>query len=327
MKSLLLLAGLCLLVQAEPEKLHLKLTRGLNQASKVDDATLAAGRTCPAWGARYAVTLIEIQRSLERGGGFETTWKGIAEWAAQGGPKGAPEHLKALAASFKKAVYCGECKEEKAACPQCKGQGKTDVPCKECKGSGRTVPPNAPTTSVKCRNCDGNKVFKNVGCPGCSKSGTVGCPACKGKPWREKLCTAPGCKDGRVPCKQCLGQKSLQVKCSDCDGKGRTAASGNVGGANFTVKCRGCDGNGTLTERVGCPSCKDSAMGMGYERCPACSAPGGAKLSIPLSSVYTTSPCAACGGRGWPAPAAACAKCAGLGVKVSPVSDPAKTIE
>ncbi len=113
-----------------------------------------------------------------------------------------------------------------------------------------------------------------------------------------------------------------------CDG-GRIRSPGAVGDADVTHKCRNCEvmgqhGDGWLyTECAGC-------LGTGRVNCQNCGGMFGKREgggSVPASGVFSTDSCGACSGSGWvhPRMAAACEKCAGLGVLVRPASDSSKT--
>lgn len=318
----LTLSALLSLVQADPDALTRKIVQGFEAPDKVDPADEAAAKASPAFGPRYAALLLEIHRSVAHGGGFEAASRSLGQFTTQNGPKGAVEHVKALAAAFKKAVYCKECKDGKISCPDCKGKGKLDLKCTKCGGEGRSKPPGAvggkTDLTVKCRDCDGQGFFKGAGCPGCAKTGQKNCPACMGRPWHERKCSVPECRDGRIRCTACGGKGKTNPKCTDCDGKGRSRPAGAVGGTDLLVKCRTCDGKGHLAEDLKCTACGTN----GFVPCKTCGADEKSKFQVPLSEIFSISPCPGCSGK-----AAGCARCAGIGVRVQPAGDPSKTLD
>ncbi len=176
-----------------------------------------------------------------------------------------------LAASLKKAVFCGDCRDGKVKCADCDGRGRRDLPCARCKGVGRHKPDGGVVgdvdVTVKCRNCDGLKVFKNAGCPGCGRSGLAACGSCLGSPWRDRHCAAKECRLGKVPCPDCKGRGKIQPACGACSGEGRVQALGAVGNASVSVKCRGCEGKGRASAEQPCPTCAGKPEGLGRVRC------------------------------------------------------------
>ncbi len=307
-----------------------------SKPERVDPATEAVAKGSPVFGARYAWLILQIHDACASGSGRQATFEAIASLPVGGGPAGAADHLRALATGFKAALQCKECKNGRATCSKCQGKGKSDVTCEACKGSGRTRAPGAvggADVTQKCRNCDGKKVFKDVGCPECSKSGQVACASCKGKPWRDRVCANKDCRGGRIACSPCKGSGQLVSTCQVCGGTGRSKAPGTVGSAVVTQKCRTCEdpvtgrhGDGKL--RDDCKTCAKT----GRVNCPACGPMGSkqdpAGAAVGVSAVFTTDVCAECRGEGWPLPnvAVACPKCLGLGVRVKPAADPARTL-
>ncbi len=314
--------------------LQYRISRYFN-ASEMDDSMLElAAVSSPVFGTRYAGTLVEVRRALARGIGLEGAFQAVHECSAAGGPKGATEHLRALAASIRALGYCKDCKAGRIACTQCQGKGTIDTNCPVCKGEGRVRPSGAvgnTNLTTKCRNCDGRKTLKGVGCPACAGRLSVVCPTCKGKPWKEKTCTATGCSGGRVACSSCQGQGKERVDCPFCDG-GRVRAPGAVGNADVTQKCRNCEINGQHGTGYLIKDCK-TCKGGGRVNCQGCGGmfgkKGGGGEAIAVSGIYSTDSCGACGGAGWvhPKMALPCLKCAGLGVMVKPAADAAKTLE
>lgn len=289
--------------------------------SSVDGRAEAAARSAPAFGSRYAGALARVHRAFAEGSGFEAAHRALAELSEPG----FGEHLKALASSLKGAVFCKDCKSGKVACAGCKGKGRRDVDCPTCEGKGRVRPTGAignTDLSVKCRNCDGLKVFRNAGCTDCARSGVANCASCLGRPWRDRPCANAACKDGMVACASCKGDTTPLADCPVCAGKGRNRASGAVGDADVTVKCRGCEGRGKVEGQ--CAPCSRT----GRVRCGDCKSKTGAAKSGAVADVFATEPCRDCSGAGWPLAgvAMACPRCLGLGVKVKPASDPTKTL-
>lgn len=323
------------LLQAEPEgspdqRLQWKLARAYEQTGAVDPALLADTKAS-SFGTRYVALIVQIKDALGAGRRHECTHQKIVTQAAAGGPPGAAEHFRALAASFKAAVYCKDCKDGKVVCGQCQGKKRTQVNCLVCGGKGRVGAPGAvdkTAVTMKCRNCDGKKVFNDVRCPGCSGTGNVDCPTCLGSPWHDRACTVKECRAGRVPCAPCKGKAKVEVTCPTCLGRGRVDAPGSVNPGEVTQRCNDCDSRGTLKEKAPCPSCDGSAIGIGWARCEVCR--GGAKAAVATpAAVFETEPCPPCGGKGWPVEgkAVACAKCFGLGVRIKPAAAPQRTLD
>jgi hypothetical protein len=322
-------------VWGDPDQiLHYRITRYFN-AAEGDDAILeSAAVSSPVFGTRYAGTLVEVKRSLARGMGLESAFRTVNECSAAAGPRGAAEHLRALAQSIRAQGYCTSCKGGRTACTQCNGKGTVDISCPVCKGEGRVRPSGAvgnTDLTTKCRNCDGRKTFKGVACPSCAGRLSVVCPSCKGRPWKEKTCNATGCVGGRVPCSSCQGSGKEKVDCPFCDG-GRQRAPGAVGDADVTQKCRNCEINGQHGTGYLLKDCKTCKGGCRVN-CQACGGmfgkKGGGGEAISVSSVFSTDSCGACGGAGWvhPKMALPCLKCQGLGVMVKPAADAAKVLE
>jgi DnaJ-class molecular chaperone len=201
-----------------------------------------------------------IRKAVDRGGGYESAYKSLVSLGAAG-----------LAASFKAAVYCGACANGKVKCPDCEGRGRRDLPCARCGGAGRHAPEGGVVgdveVSVKCRNCDGLKVFRNAGCPTCARSGQAACGACLGSPWRDRHCALKECRQGKVPCPECRGKGKVQPVCAVCSGERRTQAPGAANGASVSVKCRGCDGKGVASAEQPCTTCAGNPEGLGKVRC------------------------------------------------------------
>jgi DnaJ-class molecular chaperone len=306
-------AAALLLLQADPGALAGKIARGFSAPDHVDAADESAARSSSAFGPRFAVLLLDLHRSLERGRGYETVYRSLAQFNASGGPAGIADVVRSLAAGFKKSAYCGECKDGRVACPECKGRGRLDfLKCRICSGEGRVRPSGAVGNSdvtMKCRNCEGFGGFKNAGCASCSRSGTAPCPTCLGRPWHDRECSVADCRAGRIRCEACGGRGRVDVRCSECEGKGRNRASGATPGADVSVRCRGCEGKGKLADPAPCSSCDAT----GRIPCKTCRGgrPSGPQRRITLASILTLATCNDCAGKGGTCPA-----CAGLGLQV-----------
>ncbi|MBI3856031.1 MAG: hypothetical protein HY293_10115, partial [Planctomycetes bacterium] len=263
---------------------------------------------------RYAALLESLERTLTRGSGYEAAYKEILEFPTSGGPKGLAEQLRSLAASLKDAVACRECAGGKATCERCQGKGRVDLDCVVCQGQGRVRAAGAvgdADVSVRCRNCEGKKVFRGVTCAACSRAGKTTCAACGGKVWPSDRCSRADCRDGRIPCPTCNGKGVEFVKCGFCV-NGRVKAPGAQNGADVTMKCRNCEIDGTQgtgTFKVDCRTCKKTGK-------VSCDAQGRKSVETgqkPLSTatVYTLERCRDCSGGG-------CGLCFGLGSRVRP---------
>lgn len=203
-----------------------------------------------------------IRQAAERGSGYEAAYRSLLKMGAAG-----------LATQLKSAVYCADCKDGKLKCADCEGKGRRDLPCAKCGGQGRHKPEGGVVgnvdISVKCRNCEGLKVFKNAGCPTCSRTGLAACGSCQGSPWRDRHCALKECRLGKVPCPECKGKGKIQPVCAVCSGNGRVQALGAANGADVSVKCRGCDGKGKQAMEQPCPTCAGKPEGLGRVRCEA----------------------------------------------------------
>ena len=307
---MLSLAAAVLLLQSDPGALASKIAAGFSHPDRVDAADESAARTSSSAGPRFAVLLLDLHRAVERGRCYEKVYRSMLKFD---GPTGMAETVRALSVALKKAVYCGDCKDGRVPCAECKGKGKIDwLKCKVCSGEGRYRPTNAvgPTDlTVKCRNCDGHGGFRNVGCAACSKTTTTPCPTCLGRPWFDRPCSAPDCRMGIVKCDACRGRGRIDITCPTCEGKGRTRASGATPNADVTQKCRGCEGKGKLEEPAPCQTCNAT----GKLSCKACKgdSPSAQDRRVTISSLLTLTPCGDCSGKG-----GSCGTCWGLGVKV-----------
>lgn len=297
-----------LLAQSDPGALAERIARGLSDPDRVSAADESAARTSSAFGPRFAVLLLDLHRCVDRGRGYPAVYRSLTRFSTDGAPAGMAEVVRGLAVRFKKAVYCGDCKDGRVPCAECKGKGRIEwLKCKVCTGEGRIRPSGAvgaTDLSVKCRNCEGHGGFRNVGCAACSKTTTTPCGTCLGRPWFDRECPVGECRAGRVKCDSCRGRGRLDIPCPTCEGKGRNRASGATAASDASVKCRGCEGKGKLEEPAPCPSCDAT----GRVPCGSCKGdpPSGSQRRVALSSILTTSPCAPC------------AECAGLGIRVQP---------
>src|SRR5262245_29210167 len=88
------------------QRVHRRIGPNFNRPQDVDAETLAAARTSPIFGARYAAALAQLHKAAEQGTEWEAAWLAISSLGTQGGPAGTAEHLKALAAALKNAVLC-----------------------------------------------------------------------------------------------------------------------------------------------------------------------------------------------------------------------------
>jgi hypothetical protein len=102
-----------------------------------------------------------------------------------------------------------------------------------------------------------------------------------------------------------------------------------VGNADVTMKCRNCEingqqGNGTFKQD--CRSCNRS----GKVTCEGCGGVFAARAGagfrdVPISRVFRTEGCQVASVPG--VSAHECSKCVGLGVRIRPAADPAKTLD
>ena len=332
----LLLALLPLLLQDEPQgtpeqRLQYRLARSFDPIERLDAALLGSAKNASSFGLRYVSAMVQLKDTLTRGDRHEACYQRISSLSAEGGPAGTGDHLRALAAGFKAAVYCRDCTNGKVVCAQCQGKKRTEVKCFACEGKGRVGAPGAvdkTAVTMKCRNCDGKAVFRDARCPSCSGTGVNECPACLGSPWHDRACFVKECRTGRVPCPQCHGNGKGEGMCATCQGKGRVGAPGAIDPTQVTQRCNDCDGKGFHKDKPPCPNCEGSPVGIGYLKCSACKEGRKASFAAP-SAVFETEACASCGGKGWPAEgkAVACPKCQGLGVRLKPVASPFKTLD
>lgn len=295
------------------------LTRGFGKTAYIPSEAEAAAKASTSFAPRYAHAVLETQKTFSRNSGYLLASSVFNVIPATGGPKGAAEHVKALSASVKAAVYCGQCKDGKLTCGACQGKKRIErLKCPRCKSIGWMQKPGGPADNlVRCTGCRGEGWFRNVECGGCKATGSAACLTCEGKPWRDGL---KGCKECKA-CGTCRGKKEIEADCATCKGKGRVGYS--LAGVPTTL-CDACKGDAVTKSK--CTDCAES----GIADCGACGAKGArTKPGFKLSDVWTAEPCAACVGSGWPVPnlAVPCERCFGLGARLKPGADPTKLLE
>ncbi len=292
------------------------IANGITKKASVTGDLEAKARASTAMGPRYAVALFDLARVFNANQGFEKAYQSLLGMA-QGAPPRVAEHYKALADSFKGAVYCRICKDGKMTCDVCQGKKKLDLPCPQCHTLGWAQKPGAPgSTLIRCTRCLGQGTFKNAGCPGCGQTGIINCPVCAGKPWRDGF---KGCKDCTI-CTECHGRKQTEKPCATCGGKGRVPP---ITAGIPTAICDSCKGFAVVKEN--CKACKES----GLAPCKNCGdAVRDGKFRTKLEDIYTSQPCSSCGGKGFPLAnlAVPCERCMGLSFVVLPAVDPTKTL-
>jgi hypothetical protein len=120
----------------------------------------------------------------------------------------------------------------------------------------------------------------------------------------------------RLRCTNCLGKKETRWDCPKCKGTGKITDE-----FGYQLPCYPCRGRG-YEKLLRCEKCKD-----GYYDCKQCDR----KPRTPptMEEICTGTPCLQCDGRGyvfknvlW-----ACKACMGLGQKLTPAADPAKTLQ
>lgn len=274
-------------------------------------------RSSMAQGPRYAIEIFDITRVFNANQGYENAHRSLLGMTTASTPARAAEHFKALAESFKSAIYCHACKDGKVTCDQCQGKKRVDLSCPVCHGiTWMQKPGAAGSTLIRCTKCLGQGSFKNAGCPGCGQTGIINCPLCGGKPWRDGF---KGCKDCSI-CPTCKGHKQIEKDCAVCKGKGRV---GPYTAGIPTTTCDACKGFAVI--KLACPECKES----GLAPCKHCgNGVRDGKFRPKVEDVYTASPCAVCGGKGFPLPnlAVPCEHCSGLSFIVLPALEPRKTL-
>jgi hypothetical protein len=294
----------------------LAISNGLAKKATVTGDVESKARSSSAFGPKYAVALFDLSRVFSANQGYQAAYQALLS-AGQNQPPRVAAHFKALADSYKNAVYCKICKDGKLTCDQCQGKKRVDLTCPTCHGlTWMQKPGAAGSTLIRCTKCLGQGGFKGVGCPRCSQTGIVNCPVCTGKPWRDGF---KGCKDCSV-CGTCKGRKETQKDCATCNGKGRVAP---FTAGIPTATCDACKGFAIL--KANCADCKES----GLAPCKNCGdGVRDGKFRTKMEDVYTPSPCTSCGGKGFPLPnlAVPCDRCMGLSFIALPTADPLKTL-
>jgi hypothetical protein len=293
------------------------LASGIAKRSTVPADVESRARSTSAIGPRYALEIFDLSRVFNANQGYEAAHKALIGLTGPGTPPRTAEHFKALAESFKAAVYCRVCKDGKMTCEECQGKKRVDLKCPVCHGLTWAQKPGAAgSTLIRCYRCAGQGVFKNAGCPGCHETGIINCPVCGGKPWRDGFL---GCKDCTI-CDVCHGRKETVKDCPTCRGKGRV---GPYTAGIPTATCDACKGFAVI--KSPCAACKES----GLAPCKTCgNGVRDGKFRAKVEDVYKAVPCPSCGGKGFPLPnlAVPCEHCLGLSFVVAPAIDPAKTL-
>jgi hypothetical protein len=275
-------------------------------------------RAATTFGPKYAVALFDLSRVFSANQGYENAYRTLMTMAGPTAPSPrVADHFKALADSYKAAVYCRACKDGKMACTLCDGKKKVDMPCSTCHGlSWAQKPGAAGGILVRCQKCAGIGNFKNYACPRCNQSGVINCPICAGKPWRDGF---KGCKECTI-CQACKGRKETEKDCATCNGKGR------VGKSPIGVPVDTCDTcKGFAIIKANCAACKES----GLAPCKNCgNGVRDGKFRTKLEDIFTQQPCTSCRGKGSLLPnlAVPCDRCQGLSFMALPAADPRKTL-
>ncbi|HVR84101.1 MAG TPA: hypothetical protein VMU54_07305 [Planctomycetota bacterium] len=293
------------------------LVGGIARKTLVTGDLEARARSATGLGPRYAIALFDMNKVFNANQGYENAYKSLLALAGPTSPPRVAEHFKALAESFRNAVYCKVCKDGKMTCDMCQGKKKFDQPCPQCHTLGWAQKGGAAgSTLIRCWRCAGQGTFKMAGCPGCGQTGMVNCPVCAGKPWRDGF---QGCKECTV-CTVCHGRKQTEHECATCKGKGRVAP---FTAGIPTATCDACKGFAIIKEN--CKACKES----GLAPCKNCGdGVRDGKFRAKAEDVYGAQPCTACGGKGFPLPnlAVPCPRCSGLSFIALPAIDPLKTL-
>jgi hypothetical protein len=295
------------------------IAKGFAKPAYIPAQAEAAARSSAAFGPRYVVALLDLQKVLFANTGFAALYKSLPTVGGTYAPKAAAEHLKALAEGLKAAVSCAQCKDGKITCDTCQGRKKADVTCPICKGLGWMQKGDKANVLIPCSNCKGALVFRNSNCPGCKQQGTLDCVVCLGKGWRENF---KGCRNC-TRCGTCLGKRIAQTPCATCGGKGRVPPI--VAGIP-SILCGDCKGQAILKEP--CKACAET----GLADCGKCGGKGPRDGKSParpqIGDIYQTAACAPCASKGWPLPnlAVPCESCYGLGIQIRPSLDPTRTL-
>ncbi|HZE96245.1 MAG TPA: hypothetical protein VE981_04390 [Planctomycetota bacterium] len=120
----------------------------------------------------------------------------------------------------------------------------------------------------------------------------------------------------RLRCTNCLGKKETRWDCVKCKGTGKVTDE-----LGYQLPCYPCRGRG-YDKLLRCEKCKD-----GYFDCKQCDRKQ--RQAPEMDDICTSVACVQCDGRGyvfrnilW-----ACKSCMGLGIKLQPKVDPAKTLQ
>ena len=120
----------------------------------------------------------------------------------------------------------------------------------------------------------------------------------------------------RLRCTNCHGKKETRWDCAHCKGTGKKRDE-----FNYELPCYPCRGRG-FDKLLKCEKCKD-----GFYDCKQCDKKP--RKAPEMEEICTGAACVQCDGRGyvfrnvlW-----ACKSCLGLGQKLSPKADPAKTLQ
>src|SRR5205814_4363415 len=127
------------------------VANGLAKRSTVTGDVEAKAKSATALGPRYAFALFDLSRVFSANQGYENAHRTLLGMAGPTSTPRAAEHFKALADSFKSAVYCKVCKDGKMTCEQCQGKKRVDLICPVCHGLTWAQKPGAAgSTLIKC---------------------------------------------------------------------------------------------------------------------------------------------------------------------------------
>lgn len=120
----------------------------------------------------------------------------------------------------------------------------------------------------------------------------------------------------RLRCTNCHGKKETRWDCAKCKGTGKITDE-----LGYQIPCYPCRGRG-YDKLLKCEKCKD-----GFYDCKQCDRKP--RTAPAMEDICTGTPCAQCDGRGYVFRSVlwACKSCMGLGQKLSPKVDPAKTLQ
>ncbi len=235
--------------------------------------------------------------------------------SAMNGMKGdaaATAHAAALAKSIQAVSPCSMCAGEGwLRCTNCHGQKEIFYICKTCNGARIRKLPNG--GEVFCNPCKFTGVERKLVCNKCNE-GFFDCPKCK-----LPSCNACG-STARRPCGTCKGRRLLRGDCETCRGSGLNAgAAGGGGGGRGGLLCDTCKGSGRKVAQK-CTACPN-----GFIDCAQCEP---LRKAPEVEDICSSTPCAACEGRGllFRRFALPCKSCLGLGEKLAPKADPSKIL-